>query len=64
MKSSHLQKINNYYNANLPIKTLSGSIKSFIAVPSAKNSGFERTWRKIILINMRICATKSLYTNN
>ena len=26
-----------------PIKTLSGFFKSLIAVPSAKNSGFERT---------------------
>lgn len=29
-----------------PINTRSGFIKSFTAVPSAKNSGFDKTWRR------------------
>ena len=32
-----------------PIKTLSGFFKSLIAVPSAKNSGFERTENVLVV---------------
>ena len=38
-----LTKLSIAFLSSPPMRTLSGFSKSFIAVPSAKNSGFERT---------------------